>query len=240
MATGEGVCRQFVSIQRPGAVDAEAGHVTWGVLISETMVVCRDVGWVEDADRWWDVLVAAPSRDGTGTVEHIRMREIDVLGNPNGPGAVALVKLAHAPVHEVHTDVVVDDFDEAEFYRALGAEGNVCAALEAVRVLPAQRPEGAVSQVLGPVDRWKLDGRGLRVRRFDPRAPLADAGGARGSQLAGAGGPVATGGEVTGGQASGAGEGDGAADEGSGEDTETRPRPPDPDRILLCFFKRCR
>ncbi|WP_262103365.1 hypothetical protein [Arthrobacter sp. Marseille-P9274] len=239
MATGEGVCRQIVSIQRPGAVDAEAGHVTWGVLISETMVVCRDVGWVEDADRWWDVLVAAPSRDGTGTVEHIRMREIDVLGNPNGPGAVALVKLAHAPVHEVHTDVVVDDFDEAEFYRALGVEGNVCAALEAVRVLPAQRPEGTVSQVLGPVDRWKLDGRGLRVRSFDPRAPLADAGGAE-SQLAGAGRPVATEGEVTGAQAPGAGEGDGAAGEGSGEDTETRPRPPDPDRILLCFFKRCR
>jgi hypothetical protein len=221
MTTGDAVCQQFVSIQRPGAPDSDAGHVAWGVLISDTMVVCRDVGWVEKANRWWDVLVATPPRDGAGTVEHIRMREIDVLGRGSGAGTVALVKLAHAPAHEVRTDVVLDDFDEEEFYRALGAEGNVCAALEAAQVLPPVEPEGSVSQVLGPVDRWEPDRRGLRVASFDPRAPAADAGNR---------------------QIEGIMPGDGrrGGAEGAADNTGTMPEPPHLDRILLCFFKRCR
>lgn len=244
MATDEAVCARFVSIQRPGAADADAGHVCWGVLISDTMVVCRDLGWVEEADRWWDVLVAAPRPGGSGTAEHIRMREIDVLGSPGASGTVAVVKLAHAPAHEVRTDVVLDDFDEEEFYRALGAEGNVCAALEAVRVLPAVRPEGTVTELLGPVDKWQPDRRGLRVRSFDPRAPLAEAGGA------GTEGTDAEGAEAQGAEARGAPRTEGirpgeppggSTGPGTGGAAGSAPKPPrPPDRILLCFFKKCR
>lgn len=249
MATDEAVCARFVSIQRPGAADADAGHACWGVLISDSMVVCRDPGWVEEADRWWDVLVAAPLAGGAGTAEHIRMREIDVLGSPGASGAVALVKLAHAPAHEVRTDVVLDDFDEEEFYRALGAEGNVCAALEAVRVLPPERPEGSVTEVLGPVDEWQPDGRGLRIRRFDPRAPLAEAADAE------AEGTEGEGAEAEGAEAEAAGARSaprpggvrpgepqgGRAGPGTGGEAGSAPKPPKPpDRILLCFFKKCR
>jgi hypothetical protein len=147
----------IVSIQRVGAADPVQGHLAWGTLVgNDLIVVARGIDWIDQSESAEILLVSARS-DGRGFVERAKPSSIHVLGvQTDRSGAVALVRLAHPAQHKAVLQLAETATFHRLFEQELVGSLDVGAALEAAGAVPRELASLPVQEVLGPVTDWEV------------------------------------------------------------------------------------